>query len=295
MKPIVDWDKYERGYKFREKTWYSQYHLGLDICCPSWTPLYAPFNGVSKDNSFTEGGNVIDFYANGYVFRMMHLAKISKTGEVKEGELIGYTGNSGTLTTGSHLHIDISKNSVQINNINNFLDPETFNWGGDDMTKDQAIGLMKGTLKRTWIELTPGQTPDQSSIDKEAENSVNKYLEKGNADWTEDLITKWAEDGYKASWMPKAQCNESIEKEKADNLRLELGNTLTAYEQTKKELSSVKSDLNAKENEVESLKATIEANTNACIESQQDYEKKIEKLKKKSWFELLIELFTKNK
>lgn len=129
MKPVSNWDQVGRGYHFKEKTWYSTYHLGLDLMTPAWTPLYAPFNGTSTSNGFTEGGNVIDYRANGLVFRFMHLAKITKTGACNEGDLIGYTGNSGTLTTGAHLHVDISRGSVQVNNINNFIDPETFAWG----------------------------------------------------------------------------------------------------------------------------------------------------------------------
>ena len=129
MKPVSNWDQVGRGYHFKEKTWYSNYHLGLDLMTPSWTPLVAPFDGTSVRANFAEGGNVINYSANGYVFRFMHLAQISKTGQCKAGDLIGYTGNSGTLTTGAHLHVDISKGSVQVNNINNFLDPETFAWG----------------------------------------------------------------------------------------------------------------------------------------------------------------------
>jgi len=141
MKVLTDWDKFQRGYRFKEPTFYSNAHLGLDVICPAWTPLYAPFAGTSTQNNFTEGGNVIEYRCNGLVMRMMHLAKVVKTGACNAGDLIGYTGNSGTLTTGAHLHIDISKGSVQIYNINNFLDPETFNWGEDEMTPEQQQQL----------------------------------------------------------------------------------------------------------------------------------------------------------
>jgi len=141
MKVLTGWDTYSRGYEFKEKTSYSAQHLGLDIMCPAWTPLYAPFDGTSTFNPFNEGGNVIDFKANGLVFRFMHLARVVKTGSCKAGDIIGYTGNSGTLSTGAHLHVDISKSTVQIYNINNFLDPETFNWGEDEMTPEQKQQL----------------------------------------------------------------------------------------------------------------------------------------------------------
>lgn len=136
-------------------------------------------------------------------------------------------------------------NGYKTDNYYNIVRYHLFKEKGEEMTKDQAIGLMKSTLRRTWIELTPGQEPDQSSIDKEAEESVNKYLEKNNADFTEDLITKWAKDGYKASWVPKSQCNEF-------------------------------------EKEIEMLKKTIEAGTNSTIENQESYEKRITELEEKN-------------
>lgn len=142
MKPVPNWDSVGRGYRFKEPTFYSAAHLGLDVMCPTGTPVYAPFTGTVTSNPFPEGGNVIDFRANGYVFRMLHLSKIVRTGAVNEGDLIGYTGNTGTLSTGPHLHIDISKGSVQIYNINNFVDPETFNWGGGLMASAEYNELV---------------------------------------------------------------------------------------------------------------------------------------------------------
>jgi len=136
MKPI-QFEKYGFGYRFKEPTTYSAAHLGTDYMTPTGTPVYAPFDGVSKINSFATGGTVIDYHTNGYVMRFMHLSSIVKTGQCAEGELIAYTGNTGTLTTGPHLHIDISKGNVNIYNINNFLNPETFNWGKDNMTIDE--------------------------------------------------------------------------------------------------------------------------------------------------------------
>jgi murein DD-endopeptidase MepM/ murein hydrolase activator NlpD len=58
----------------------------------------------------------------------MHLARANKgIGKANEGEIIGYVGSTG-MSTGSHLHIDISNPPHDINNINLFVDPETYNW-----------------------------------------------------------------------------------------------------------------------------------------------------------------------
>jgi murein DD-endopeptidase MepM/ murein hydrolase activator NlpD len=151
MLPLTNWNSYGRGYRFKQPTSYSSAHLGLDIMCPAWTPLYAPFPGISTQNNFTEGGNVIDYRCNGLVMRFIHLAKVAKTGPCSVGDIIGYTGNTGTLSTGAHLHCDISKGSVQIYNINNFLDPESFAWGeGAIMTPEQIAQMngIRGDLNR---------------------------------------------------------------------------------------------------------------------------------------------------
>lgn len=137
MKPLNKWDTLPRGYVFKEKTFYSSKHLGLDIICNTGTPVYAPFSGKAVSNPFLEGGNVIDYYCNGLVMRFMHLSRIVKTGNCNGGDLIGYTGNTGTYTSGPHLHVDISKGSVQIYNINNFIDPQTFNWEGGQVIDER--------------------------------------------------------------------------------------------------------------------------------------------------------------
>lgn len=57
----------------------------------------------------------------------MHLHKPAKTGKYKEGSIIGYIGNTGAYSLGSHLHIDISKNGIlNLKDLKNFEDPELF-------------------------------------------------------------------------------------------------------------------------------------------------------------------------
>ena len=124
MYPLKDWLKFKRGYRFHEPTFYSDKHLGLDLMCPKGTPLYAPSDGVAEKRVGKEIGNAI-FFTGKHLQRFMHLSSYVKLGAVKEGELIGYTGNTG-LTTGPHLHIDISKGALNIYDPNSFLDPETY-------------------------------------------------------------------------------------------------------------------------------------------------------------------------
>jgi hypothetical protein len=106
----------------------------------NYVNLYAPFNGIIvKTVNGSQGGKTIYFKPDNQevMMRFMHLNLYKATGRVKEGDLIAITGNTGGLSTAPHLHLDIAKNwqGNYWNNINNFIDPEQFNWGkkGDTM------------------------------------------------------------------------------------------------------------------------------------------------------------------
>lgn len=121
------------GYKFGQKTWYTAHHLGVDYSAKLGTKLFAPFNGkIVQVLIGKQGGKTIWFKPDNdnVIIRFMHLSEFKvKTGDkVKEGDLIALTGNTGSATTGPHLHLDISKKTVQLSNFANFLDPEKYQW-----------------------------------------------------------------------------------------------------------------------------------------------------------------------
>jgi hypothetical protein len=123
------------GYSFGVKTSYNSRHLGVDYKA-HYTELYAPFDGRVERHDGNQGGITLWFYPHGLpVIRFMHLSDVKKTGEVKEGDLIAKTGNTGELSTSPHLHLDISKTDQGAfwQDFNNFIDPETFDWGKEDM------------------------------------------------------------------------------------------------------------------------------------------------------------------
>lgn len=127
MKPLKDWNTLDRGYRFGVKTSYSNFHLGLDVLCAMETQLYAPCDGFVSHWQGHDGGNMIYLKTAGepFLIRFLHLSNFGKSGSVKGGEVIGYTGNSG-LSTGPHLHVDVSKGELKLYDIRNFIDPEKF-------------------------------------------------------------------------------------------------------------------------------------------------------------------------
>lgn len=127
LPPLKNWDNLKRGYTFGVKTHYNDFHLGLDLSVPTGTPIYAPLDGVVQERNLPQGGITIWFEPeneNTFI-RFLHLSEVRKTGYVKRGEIIGYTGNTG-MSTGSHLHVDVSKNELDLSNRDNFIDPEIY-------------------------------------------------------------------------------------------------------------------------------------------------------------------------
>lgn len=116
-------EKIISGYRFGQKTFYSNSHTGTDYKA-NYVEYYAPFDGFVKSGSGIQGGLWAELTrSNGDLITARHLSKIIKTGQVKEGDLIAITGNTGALTTGKgHLHLEVKKNGQ-------LIDPETYQWG----------------------------------------------------------------------------------------------------------------------------------------------------------------------
>jgi murein DD-endopeptidase MepM/ murein hydrolase activator NlpD len=87
-------------------------HEGIDFRADIATEVYATGDGVIKfagrNGTF---GNLIEInHGFGFVTRYAHLSNFAdnmRAGkEIKRGDLIGYTGNTG-LTEGPHLHYEV--------------------------------------------------------------------------------------------------------------------------------------------------------------------------------------------
>lgn len=134
--PIKNWPKLKRGFLFRQKypasfgSLAGHHHLGLDIIAPSGTPILAWQDlDVVRSTVGIEGGNTIFVKCpnNKRLFRLMHLLNPVKVGHYKQGMGLAKVGSSGTASTGSHLHIDLSKNGIlELNNFSNFENPEAY-------------------------------------------------------------------------------------------------------------------------------------------------------------------------
>ena len=100
-------------------------HLAIDIVAPKNTPVKAAADGtVIFAGWTTETGYVIILkHKEDYISVYKHNGNLLKEqGEfVKSGEVIASVGNTGELTTGSHLHFELWKGGYSVNPTN-FID-----------------------------------------------------------------------------------------------------------------------------------------------------------------------------
>ena len=99
---------------------YSKMHKGVDFGAPVGTPIFAAGSGTIDEVGFKNGyGRYIRIRHNetmetAYAHMSRFAATMHRGAQVKQGEVIGYVGQSGRAT-GPHLHFEVIKNGEQIN------------------------------------------------------------------------------------------------------------------------------------------------------------------------------------
>lgn len=88
-------------------------HTGIDMACPTGTPIYASMSGTVAFTGYNSvyGNYVIIKHRDNYQTLYAHMSKIvAKNGtRVAQGEKIGLVGSTG-YSTGPHLHFTVYKN-----------------------------------------------------------------------------------------------------------------------------------------------------------------------------------------
>ena len=97
----------------------SDFHTGIDYLCPTGTEILASADGIVMWAGWMDKGwgNLVILFHNNQVSTVYaHLYDVTvKPGQqVKQGELIGYSGNTGN-STGPHLHFEARKSWADYN------------------------------------------------------------------------------------------------------------------------------------------------------------------------------------
>lgn len=100
-------------------------HTGVDLRASTGTKVYAANKGTVTTSGYSSawGNYIIISHGGGITTLYAHMSKrsVSKDDKVKQGDIIGYSGNTG-YSTAPHLHFEISKNGSTYNPLNEFKD-----------------------------------------------------------------------------------------------------------------------------------------------------------------------------
>ncbi len=93
-------------------------HLGVDVAAPSGSAVKAPADGVVMFSGWTvDGGNVLIIY-HGYGFMTLYKHNernlVNRLERVNKGQVIALSGNTGKITSGPHLHIEVWKDGLPV-------------------------------------------------------------------------------------------------------------------------------------------------------------------------------------
>jgi murein DD-endopeptidase MepM/ murein hydrolase activator NlpD len=128
----------QRLYYYKGKKVDEQVHLGIDLASLANSPIQAANNGrvVFAERNGIYGLAVVLDHGQGLATLYAHLnaAKVTPNQEVKKGDIIGYTGQTG-LAGGDHLHFGLMVNGVAVNPIE-WWDGH---WINDNINKKLAL------------------------------------------------------------------------------------------------------------------------------------------------------------
>lgn len=86
---------------------WSQKHPAIDIACITNAPIYAAHSGTGSSHYDYDMGNVFVLRdKNGLITSYSHLSSTKPNGDYQRGDVIGYCGSTGRLSTDSHLHFE---------------------------------------------------------------------------------------------------------------------------------------------------------------------------------------------
>jgi murein DD-endopeptidase MepM/ murein hydrolase activator NlpD len=106
------------GERFHPILGYRRFHAGLDLAASAGTPIVAAADGRVVGAGWRGGyGQQVEIAHTGGIDTLYgHMSRIAAhAGElVRKGQVIGYVGSTG-LSTGPHLHFEVTKNGRPVN------------------------------------------------------------------------------------------------------------------------------------------------------------------------------------
>jgi murein DD-endopeptidase MepM/ murein hydrolase activator NlpD len=135
------------GPRFHPVLHFVRLHGGTDFAAPVGTRVYAAAGGVvqSAGRSGCAGNMIVLRHDNGWQTRYFHLSafapNVTAGARVEQGDVIGAVGNTGTCTTGPHLHYEVHINGEKV-------DPLSVPTGGGTTLQGPALQAFRAARDR---------------------------------------------------------------------------------------------------------------------------------------------------
>ncbi len=101
------------------------FHNGVDIKAPYGTPVHAPGAGRVTEVEYQRGYGLVVVVVHDFgistLYGHLKSAVVTPGQEIRRGQLIAYSGNSGR-STGTHLHYEVQVNGEPVNPLRFMLD-----------------------------------------------------------------------------------------------------------------------------------------------------------------------------
>jgi len=200
--------------------WGLKGHNGIDYGLPNDTPLFAPHGGQIIESLYNKGGygHYVKIENDEECSVLAHMRKsvVKKGDTVKQGQLVGYSNNSG-YSTGPHLHWGYylkprNKNNGYAGYIDQqpYLDSPTSN---NDTIKDFLISVgytyptahldVVKELHKSDLKLKSGEYISKKDYNTAVNNSnkdaIKNALENAKKQWKVDSLAKKVKEYEKVS------------------------------------------------------------------------------------------------
>jgi murein DD-endopeptidase MepM/ murein hydrolase activator NlpD len=86
----------------------SAHHPAVDIACLPGSLVRAAHSGTVRTRWSHDLGNVVEVDGETYRSLYAHLNSVERVKVVRQGDSLGTCGNTGRLSTGPHLHLEIT-------------------------------------------------------------------------------------------------------------------------------------------------------------------------------------------
>jgi murein DD-endopeptidase MepM/ murein hydrolase activator NlpD len=135
------------GNRFHPILGYQRFHAGVDLAVAAGTPILAAADGRVLQAGWHGGyGQEVELtHGGGLESRYGHMSRIAaRIGEVvRKGQVIGWVGSTG-LSTGPHVHFEVTRNGSPVNPLTVKMDSGPGHLEGEKLL--QFDGALRGLL-----------------------------------------------------------------------------------------------------------------------------------------------------